>query len=237
MDLKKNNLREFLKFCNTKEKAIISLMYSSGMNAEEICNLTYFDFLSSVAEYCKDGDVNPFNLGEICLKIRGRTDIIGTFDRLNAKTDFPFVTYCTVDCMQQIMDWLYLVHGPLGSNVDEPLFFSNDGKKITTEDITSIFKRISYESGIIIQPIDLKRLFVEILISAGVLIDTIMFSLGFEFNPALLDNYTMDKWFLKSVYMNASLDLNIVQPMDLRMVDSHLCELEDLSINCGYYPN
>ena len=199
MDLTKNQLRKFLKFCDLRENAIVSLIYSSGMTAKEICNLTFFDFLSSVAEYYKDSDVSPFNLGEICLNLRGRDDIIGVWDSYNNNSDFPYVTFCPVDCMHKIMDWLYFLKGSECINIDEQLFHDFNGKKITIEEIESILIRLSYESGIMIQSIDLRRLFVEKLISSGVLYDNIMYYLGFEFNPSVLDCYRMDRFDSKEI--------------------------------------
>lgn len=227
MDLSKVKLREILEFCSLREKAIVSLMYSSGMTARDICGLKYFDFLSSVTKYCLESDISPDNLGDICLNLRGRDDIIGEWDMSNNNGNFTYMTFCPVDCMHSIMDWLYLLKGSESINIDEQLFHDFNGKRITIEEIDLIFGRLSDESGIMIQSIDLRRLFVEKMISAGVLYDNIMLYLGFEFNPKVLDTYTMDRCELKRDYISATMDLRIVRPMECLMVDEHLISLDE----------
>ena len=47
----RTDLEEVLKYCNQEEKALLLLMYSSGLHVDFICELTHFDFTLSVHEY------------------------------------------------------------------------------------------------------------------------------------------------------------------------------------------
>jgi len=226
--INKEQLQEVLNYCDIQEKSILLLMFETGMSVNDICRLNYEDFLISLSEYSPDEEVSPY-LDDILMKTRCRYDIIGEFEMEDVGGN-PYKIYCTDICIHSLIDWLYVRSGPEYVVFEQPLFLGFPNRtRITTTHITSIFRRLQYESGVPLEPVDLRRLYFDNLLSVGVPVDDIMFYLGFDFNP---DIY-IEKKSMKDNYIDALKKLSSNQRNKVCMED-HRYYLDEIRSKLPY---
>lgn len=211
----KNDLIEVLKSYDVKEYemqeiALVTLMYSSGMGVYDICNLTYYDFLVSIAEYFYNTEICPMCFDEVYSHLRFRDDVIGTWEMYNIKRSTPYVTFCTAEAIHAILDWLYIKNKEHFC-VHEPLFTGTNGKGITREEIAAIFRQMRNNSGINIRAHDVRKLFVKTLKSSEVPEEYIGHLLGHSFDDAITAFLCRSPEFLKAHYMKAAPQFNLNQ--------------------------
>ena len=168
--------------------AMMSLIATSGMNIDAICQLDYYDFLSSIEEYFYGSSTSPFYINDIYMQLRSREDVVGYWKLYNTKKDVRYVTFSTPKSMHAIMDSLYLRKGSREIDPKEPLFVGRKGDRITKEDVETKFQTYSVGNGP--SPNDLRELFVSKLRSAGIHNETIQYFLGEE------KDYPIDNIFL-----------------------------------------
>lgn len=185
----KEELKEILKCYGEKENALqenamVKLIYSSGIGVNDICNLTYFDFLTSVAEYFDNTDICPYCFDEVYSYIRCRDDVIGRWELYNNKTDISYVTFCTAESTHAILDWLY-IKNDTHICCYEPLFTGPDGGKLTSEDVQNIFRKMENNTGIRINAHVLRKLFVKTMRDNDLPENYLNYFLGNKVNPFL----------------------------------------------------
>jgi len=207
--LEKEELKEVLKCCNADEKAIIGLMYTSGMSSKAICNLDYYDFLFSIDEYFKGNATSPFHINEIHEQLRNCENIVGNWILYNEKKDVSYVTFNSPEASHAIMDSIYLRKGISCITPTEPLFVGHTGKRITNAGISRTFKNIADKTGIDVRPKHLRKLFVETLRSAGVSNETIKHFLGHKCDSIYC--YSIHIVSLKPVYEQAAENFSFEQ--------------------------
>lgn len=106
-DLPSNKqIKEALKYSNKKYRAIISLQASSGMRKAEIRNLKYYDFLFSIRDYVKLDEKHKYNIKWIRTQLNGCKDCIPAWKVFSSKTETEYVTFCTLECLNYILDSL-----------------------------------------------------------------------------------------------------------------------------------
>ena len=211
----KNDLQEGFKCYLQKGKvmqeyAMVTLMYSSGMGVNDICNLTSYDFLVSVSEYFYNTEICPFCYDEVYSHLRCRDDVIGLWEMYNIKRDSPYVTFCTAEATHAILDWLYIKNYE-HIYLNEPLFTGPDGEAITRNDVYAIFEEMQNHSGISIRSIDLRRLFNETLQSSNVPQEYIKLFLGHDPYPDSYFNIMPDMETLRYEYTKAATELSLFQ--------------------------
>lgn len=115
-----------------KTQAIIMFLYSSGCGRKEASELTIGDFKHAVSEYTKKTDIQ-----EIITVLESLDQVIPTFHIRRVKTNNPYITFCTTECVKKICLYLKqeLRHREL--NDDEALF------NIVPQSITAIFGRLN----------------------------------------------------------------------------------------------
>ena len=97
----KEIIKKALKVANPMHRAIILFMSSSGCATAETLNLKVSDLLESVSEYCDTKDVY-----EMIHKLKGRDDIVPTFQLRRKKTGKIYYTFCSPEAFNEICMYL-----------------------------------------------------------------------------------------------------------------------------------
>lgn len=228
----KEDIMEVLKSYGEKEytlqeKAMVNLLFSSGMGVNQLCNLTYFDFLNSVSEYFNNTDICPYYFDEIYSNIRCRDDVIGRWELYNTKKDISYVTFCTAETTHAILDWLYIKNDTHICGY-QPLFTDPNDERITMEYVGIIFKQMEKKSGINISSHELRRLFVETLRSNNVSEKQINHFLGHKANafPAYMPQKYGD--VLKFSYSIVASELSLNPAMVSIPLENYYCLLNNV---------
>lgn len=140
-----DQVKEALELSNLRDKAIILLHLSSGMEATELRCLTYGDFINSIAEYI---DLEPeefFNVKKIADKLLKIDGIVGTWKIEKHRTDKPYVTFNTPESTKAILS--YLIDRERKNKVikslNDPLFVNSQNMALKKSSHGSIFKRVN----------------------------------------------------------------------------------------------
>ena len=119
----KENIRFALELANTKYKAIILLMVSSGMGASEVISLSIEDFVKSLQDDIKLSKVSMFSVDEVIQMIEEKRKenplMIPTWNINRIKTEMPYTTFSSPESLTAILD--YLKSDP-PKNLEDPLF-------------------------------------------------------------------------------------------------------------------
>jgi site-specific recombinase XerD len=140
-----DQIKEALELSSLRDKAIILIHLSSGMEATELRYLTYGDFINSIDEYI---DLKPEELlnikkiADILLKIE---DPIGTWKIEKHRTKKDYVTFNTPESTKAILNYLIdreRKNKPIQS-LKDPLFVNSQNQFLKKSTHGSIFKRIN----------------------------------------------------------------------------------------------
>ncbi len=139
----KKQIQQVLKYCNTKFKAIILLMMSSGMGASEIRHLTFKDFIDSQKIKVKE----PFEIDELLEKLESQRNEIGTWSIRRFKTNMPYVTFNSPESTAAIIEYLHYrtEHRSPNKhvkNIDDFLFEAR-GNQMSLRGIMAYFERLN----------------------------------------------------------------------------------------------
>ena len=126
----KKHIKKILKKSNIKYRSIILLMSSSGMGGAEVRNLTYQNFLESIAEYYEPTRTEMFDMPIIIEKLRKENNLIFKWQIFRQKTGHPYTTFSTPEANQAILDYLEERNAENKSirKIDDPLFLSGNTK-------------------------------------------------------------------------------------------------------------
>lgn len=140
----KKHIKEALKHANTKYKAIILLMVSSGMGASEICNLTWKNFLTAVEMDKYKG----FDVGELRELVSKKHYLIPTWYINRQKTSMPYFTFSSPESIDAIFTFLD-ERNHLKRNITSPedTLFEFDGNKMNTKGMVAYFQRLNDRAG------------------------------------------------------------------------------------------
>ena len=144
----KDHLREALKYCNTRDKAIILLQFSSGMSAAMVRNLTYGQFYIAIKGYFPVKRNEIFNIDKIYNQLKNREDIIGIWDSVESISRIDYLTCNSSESNKAIFEYLVERNNknPITS-FDEPLFIAN-GNKIEPHTFSFIYRRINERANL-----------------------------------------------------------------------------------------
>ncbi|MBU4535938.1 MAG: tyrosine-type recombinase/integrase [Euryarchaeota archaeon] len=140
-----DQIKEALQLSSLRDKAIILLHMSSGMEATELRNLTYGDFINSIREYLdlKRGD--EFKVDYIANKLCKMDEIIGTWEIKKYRTGRNYVTFNTPESTRAILSYLIdrkRKNKPIKS-LNNPLFVNSRNNALNVSVHGSIFKRVN----------------------------------------------------------------------------------------------
>lgn len=94
------NIRKAINICNTKMKAAITTMASSGLARNELANLTIQDFIDATAEYHHETQI--INI----IRVLEKQQVIPTWTLTRIKTQVPYYTFCSNEATQYILQML-----------------------------------------------------------------------------------------------------------------------------------
>lgn len=139
----KKQIQQALKYCNTKFKAIILLMMSSGMGSSEIRHLTINDFITSQNITIKDS----FDIDELLEKLDKKRNEIGTWSIRRFKTNMPYVTFNSPESTAAIIDYLHYrtEHRSPGKHIKstDNFLFEARGNQMSLRGIMAYFERLN----------------------------------------------------------------------------------------------
>lgn len=140
-----DQVKEALELSNLRDKAVILLHLSSGMEATELRCLTYGDFINSIAEYI---DLEPeefFNVKKIADKLLKVDGIVGTWKIEKHRTDKPYVTFNTPESTKAILSYLIDRErkNKFIKSLKDPLFVNSQNQALKKSSHGSIFKRVN----------------------------------------------------------------------------------------------
>ena len=104
--ISQDQIKEALELSSLRDKAVILLHMSSGMEANELRHLTYADFVNSIKEYV---DIRPdeiFDIKKIQDKLFKIDKIVGTWKIEKNRTRKPYVTFNTPESTEAILSYL-----------------------------------------------------------------------------------------------------------------------------------
>lgn len=152
---------------NAVYKAIILLMFSSGMSRSEVASLTFKHFYDGIPLKRL-----PKNLGELIDKLENEENLILYWKLKRVKTGKHYFTFSSPEASDRIFDYLTELHReyPDYNPQPEDTFFRPFNIPINPESISQYFKRINRRAGLIknrnsltVRPHALRKLFATIL--------------------------------------------------------------------------
>jgi len=139
----KEHIRKALKYCNLRDKAIIILQFSSGMNAADVRHLTYGKFYDAINEYINLHGNMIFNIDKLNHQLKNKDNIIGIWNIIHSNTDIEYLTYNSSESNKAIIDYLIERNNKKPfTSFDEPLFIAN-GNMIEEHTFSHIYRRIN----------------------------------------------------------------------------------------------
>lgn len=94
-------IKASLDIANKMMQALILFMSSSGCARRETLNLTIDDFIAATSEYHNETDIH-----KVIEKIDNREDIVPMFHLRRQKTNKHYVTFCSPESVQHIINYL-----------------------------------------------------------------------------------------------------------------------------------
>ena len=123
-ELTMNDLRN-IKYCNMMEKAVIQLIFSSGMSAANIIKLNYGDFLVSSRGFDRYVSKPSTSEYDKC------HDYIGVWCLERVKTGNKYITLSSTETKKSLINYLLDRCRNEGFiSADQPLFVNENGNRI-----------------------------------------------------------------------------------------------------------
>lgn len=140
-----DQIKEALEVSSLRDKAVILLHLSSGMEATELRYLTYGDFISSIEEYIDLEPEELLNVKKIADKLLKMDELVGTWKIEKNRTEKPYVTFNTPESTKAILSYLIdreRKNKPIKS-LKDPLFADSQNQALKKSAHGSIFKRVN----------------------------------------------------------------------------------------------
>lgn len=209
----KEDIEKILKYCNTKYKAIILLMSSSGMGFSEIRHLQYKDFINSLEIDIDD----PFALPILTKKVQKNQNLVGTWRIRRYKTGMPYITFSTHESLLAICDYLLERESDnKGIRDEDDWLFESRGKQLNKTGFMQYFARLNDKAGFgfsgrqrFFRSHALRKYFASVLYKKGLPQLTIDWMLGHKVDKVTEAYFKADIEALKKEYMKVVKDLSI----------------------------
>ncbi len=225
--ISQDQIKEALELSSLRDKAIILLHLSSGMEATELRYLTYGDFINSIEEYIDLNSEDKFNVNEIANKLSKIDTVVGTWKIEKNRIRKPYVTFNSPESTKAILSYLIdreRKNKPIKS-LKDPLFVNSQNRALNVSAHGSIFKRVNDRSNFgyltkkrrFFSSTMLRKYFKTKLNESEVDETVINAFLGQKLN---IDHYSDAKIkFLKDKYSDALMNLSI-EKTDIETVTS-----------------
>ncbi|BDZ69560.1 tyrosine-type recombinase/integrase [Methanobacterium petrolearium] len=144
-----DQIKEVLELSNLRDKAMILLHLSSGMEARELRLLTYGDFINSISEYM-DLNQGVLNFRKVADELFKMDTLVGTWKIKKIRTGRSYVTFNSHESSLAILN--YLIDRERNNksvqSLDDPLFVNSKNQAISKYAHGSIFKRANNRAGL-----------------------------------------------------------------------------------------
>jgi site-specific recombinase XerD len=143
--ISQDQIKEALELSSLRDKAIILLHMSSGMEATELRYLTYGDFINSIEEYIDLKPEERFNVNKIADKLFKMDGVVGTWKIEKSRTKKLYVTFNSPESTNAILSYLMdreRKNKPIKS-LKDPLFVNSQNQALNVSVHGSIFKRVN----------------------------------------------------------------------------------------------
>ena len=222
-----DQIKEVLDFSSLRDKAIILLHMSSGMEATELRHLTYDDFVNSIEEYIdlKPGEI--FNIEKIADNLFKKDEIVGTWKIEKNRTGKPYVTFSTPESIKAILSYLLDCqrNNKAIKSQNEPLFVNSHNHALDVSAHGAIFKRINTRANFgyitekrrFFSSTMLRKYFKTTLHESGVDESTINAILGQNLDSNINYHSKSEIKLLKTNYMNILGNISI-EKSDVKVV-------------------
>lgn len=101
--LSRDEIRTALQYSNTKMKAVITFLASSGLRRSDMCELTVRDFLGATREYHHREIITDCEIGEVLSVLQGVDDVVPCFELVSVKTGVAHISFCSVEACHCIV--------------------------------------------------------------------------------------------------------------------------------------
>ncbi len=220
--ISQDQIKEALELSSLRDKAIILLHMSSGMEATELRHLTYENFINSIEEYIDLNSDDEFNVNKIADELFKKNEIIGTWRIKKYRTSKPYVTFNSPESTRAILSYLIdrkRKNKPIKS-LNEPLFVNSQNQALNVSTHGSIFKRVNNRAHFgyltkkrrFFSSTMLRRYFKAKLLESGVDKSSINLILGQKFNNDMNHYSNIEIKSLKSKYSDALVNLSLEKP-------------------------
>ena len=227
--ISKDQIKEALELSSLRDKAIILLHISSGMEATELRYLTYGDFINSVKDYINIKSEEIFNIEKIADILFKMDKIVGTWKIVKNRTGKPYVTFSTPESINAILSYLLdrKRKNKAIKSLNEPLFVNSHNQQLNVSAHGAIFKRINTRANFgyitknrrFFSSTMLRKYFKTKLYESGVDGSTINAILGqnLDSNTNYLSNSEIK--LMKTNYMNVLEDISL-EKAEVKVVTS-----------------
>ena len=192
-------INEALEICEPFEKAVIKLMLTSGMNVRQIIELDYDDFILSIIEYFDGKGIDQFDISEIFEELDLKNAVLTWM--IESKKGYNYVTFSDTETTSTILCYLYYRENIAEAVEVDALFTTNTGRRISREDISEIFQKMSEKLGKNIKPVHLRQLFTQTLLQNGASKSVVSIMLGHEIDPSELEDKKILEYFEWDVFL------------------------------------
>ena len=207
------HLKEAQKYASVRQKAIMLLMFSSGMGLSEVRYLDYSHFIDAMEEYLNLDEDDLINVKKVVRQIRDCKNPIGTWRIERFKTGMPYITFNSPESTNAILD--YLLHrgkkNKQVKNLSDPLFASHFNLRMSKTAYLGVFQRLNDSCNFgwakgrkkrFLTSHGLRKLFTTTLYNHGVDKLAVDWFLGHRINPVTEAYFKSNVKDLKMRYMN-----------------------------------
>lgn len=230
-----SHVKQAIKSCSIRDRAIILLHFSSGMGASELRHLTCRDFVVAMDEYLDLNDFEKENMFKVACDLKDKEDLIGTWKIRRFKTQMPYITFNSPESTLAIIDYIFFRYNrnkPV-KNLEDPLFISQYNNQVAAQSHQKIFQRVNDKVGFgnrtekrrFFTSHMLRKLFTTSLYKAGVDKLAIDWMLGHKINPVTEAYFKTNEKELKKNYLKALPHLTL-EKVKVRRMESE--EVKDI---------
>ena len=229
------HIKQAIKACNIRDRAIILLHFSSGMGASEVRHLTCKNFVTAMDEYLDLDSLDKENMFKVAVNLKDKKDLIGTWKIRRYKTNMPYITFNSPESTQAIIDYIFYRYKMNKSvkNINDYLFTTKNNAHITKGNHQKIFMRLNDRVGFgrrtekrrFFTSHMLRKLFTTSLYKAGVDKLAIDWMLGHKINPVTEAYFKTNEKDLKNNYIKVLHHLTL-EKVKIRRMESE--EVKDI---------
>jgi len=216
------HIKKALEIADTKWKAIILTMASSGMGSGELRSLTIDDLKKGLSDI---GVKQSSSIGEIKELVEENPDHIITWKIARIKTGYPYFCFSSPETLSFIVKYLSDKYVP----GQEYLFGNRSGKRLLPGVMTYNFGKINDQAGFgyvdgkrFFHSHGLRSFFASTLYRAGLPQLTIDFFLAHKINPVTEAYFKADIGALKQEYVKVLPELSFIEPVETRVITDDL---------------